>query len=475
MDSQDFLAKIKLARERLAKALKRSLVRIRGVASRAWLWLGPRLVAARQHAREIWARAAAALQPGWTRICARLAAFMQKMPARRANLRRIVLAGKKAWAGAAGGAGLLLFLLWAFWPRPGNPYLAFEEARLALSEARQAEAKVYTPKLLQMAESRWQSALISWHLENQRWRFRRDYEDVIASAGVAAALARQATTQAVAIRDSLQWLSATGITLVKDKIDSFKAQFNHVPVQTALRKKFLAGELAILESELAFNRRDYLRAAAKYQQAAADVGSADAQASNAMRVYLANLPRWRNWAAETIEWSKQEQEIAIVVDKMAARAQVYKAGVLQAEYPVELGPRWVGHKRHRGDGATPEGRYQVIRKKEGKRTIYYKALEINYPNETDREAFEAAITRGELPRGTHIGGLIEIHGEGGKGANWTAGCVALRNPHMDEVFGLAKVGTPVTIVGSLKGMAAREMKTNGVANSANGAASRKKS
>ncbi|MEK7729868.1 MAG: L,D-transpeptidase, partial [candidate division KSB1 bacterium] len=47
-------------------------------------------------------------------------------------------------------------------------------------------------------------------------------------------------------------------------------------------------------------------------------------------------------------------------------------------------------------------------------------------------------------------------GEGGKGANWTAGCVALRNDHMDEVYKLAKVGTPVTIVGSLKGLPALE-------------------
>ena len=138
-------------------------------------------------------------------------------------------------------------------------------------------------------------------------------------------------------------------------------------------------------------------------------------------------------------------------------------------------PRWVGHKRHRGDGATPEGRYHVIRKKDSNRTIYHKALEINYPNETDQEAFRVAVARGELPRGTHIGGLIEIHGEGGKGANWTAGCVALRNTDMEAVFEIAKVGTPVTIVGSLKGLPARVLNINGVANSLNGTANRKKS
>jgi len=43
--------------------------------------------------------------------------------------------------------------------------------------------------------------------------------------------------------------------------------------------------------------------------------------------------------------------------------------------------------------------------------------------------------------------LIEIHGEGGKGANWTQGCIALKNEDMDELFDLAQIGTPVTIVG----------------------------
>jgi murein L,D-transpeptidase YafK len=129
---------------------------------------------------------------------------------------------------------------------------------------------------------------------------------------------------------------------------------------------------------------------------------------------------------------------------------VYKSGRLAVEYPIELGSNWIGDKRLRGDMATPEGRYHVRKKKGAGQTKYHRALEIDYPNETDMKWFREAKRRGELPAHAKIGGVIEIHGDGGKGENWTEGCVALRNDHMEKVFALAAVGTPVTIVGALE-------------------------
>jgi len=96
--------------------------------------------------------------------------------------------------------------------------------------------------------------------------------------------------------------------------------------------------------------------------------------------------------------------------------------------------------------------YHVKRKKAGHRTAYYKALEINYPNAEDMALFRAAQARGEIARSAGIGGLIEVHGDGGKGANWTAGCVALRNRDMDTLYSMVEEGTPITIVGSLRGI-----------------------
>ncbi|MDD2279628.1 MAG: L,D-transpeptidase, partial [Bacteroidales bacterium] len=56
---------------------------------------------------------------------------------------------------------------------------------------------------------------------------------------------------------------------------------------------------------------------------------------------------------------------------------------------------------------------------------------------------------GIIPRNSRIGGSIAIHGGGGRGIDWTEGCVALENNDMDKLFLLCSVGSPVAIVGSL--------------------------
>jgi hypothetical protein len=45
-----------------------------------------------------------------------------------------------------------------------------------------------------------------------------------------------------------------------------------------------------------------------------------------------------------------------------------------------------------------------------------------------------------------MGGLIEIHG--GEKDGMTYGCISLENGHMDELFELVPLGTPVAIVGT---------------------------
>jgi len=72
---------------------------------------------------------------------------------------------------------------------------------------------------------------------------------------------------------------------------------------------------------------------------------------------------------------------------------------------------------------------------------------LNYPNDEDRAQFASLRRQGRIPSNASLGGLIEIHGEGGRGKDWTKGCVALANNDMDDLFRRAAVGTPVTIVG----------------------------
>jgi len=129
---------------------------------------------------------------------------------------------------------------------------------------------------------------------------------------------------------------------------------------------------------------------------------------------------------------------------------LYLNGILIKKFKIELGPNWIGDKRLEGDMATPEGFYFVKEKLDSRKTKFYKALLINYPNEKDLENFNQEKQNGTLHSSARIGGAIEIHGAGGEGRDWTNGCVALRNCDMDTLFAYSSPGTMVTIVGSLK-------------------------
>lgn len=139
----------------------------------------------------------------------------------------------------------------------------------------------------------------------------------------------------------------------------------------------------------------------------------------------------------------------MVVDKFSRKCTVYKSGKKYKEFEVELGINWLGDKNQSGDRTTPEGRYKVSRKRSGNKTLYHKSLEINYPNEEDQQRFEQLKRDGLIPDKARIGGAIALHGGGGRGIDWTEGCIAFENKDMDVLFSQCPVGTPVAIVGSL--------------------------
>jgi len=345
-------------------------------------------------------------------------------------------------------AGFCAILEWSADPPAGR----YEQARKAVAYARRSQANIYAPELLQNAELYLEQARQAWASENRRWMVNRDFYLANSYAQKSTDLAENAAMRAVAVRDSLRWVAQTGIEAIKEQIERVRPQLIELPLENLLRQKMALGELLIMESDAAFKRGDYRRAVARYRVAASKIGSAGDDVEEALAAYFANTPKWRRWVQETLDWSVENQDVIILVDKLAHVCQVFRSGEKVAEYAIELGPNWLGHKRQRGDGATPEGRYRIRKKKCDRQTVYYKALEIDYPNLEDQASFYSAKHRGEISSRASIGGLIEIHGDGGKGANWTAGCVALRNRDMDCLYEIAKVGTPVTIVGSLRGM-----------------------
>lgn len=165
------------------------------------------------------------------------------------------------------------------------------------------------------------------------------------------------------------------------------------------------------------------------------------------------LREWSAWAAETVAESRRTGGIAMVVDKVLRRLTVYSGGQPVRRFTVELGVDGLRRKLFAGDRATPEGLYRVSEIKTGGATRFYKALLLDYPNAADQARYRRAMREGRVPRGRGIGGLIEIHGHGGRGVDWTDGCVALTDAEMDWLLPRVRIGTPVALVGSLPGTA----------------------
>jgi hypothetical protein len=160
--------------------------------------------------------------------------------------------------------------------------------------------------------------------------------------------------------------------------------------------------------------------------------------------------RWQGWVAATAAASRRSGRSALVVDKLGHRLLFLARGHVVRELPVELGTNGLAEKLVEGDRATPEGLYRVVDRKAGSRTSYHRALLLDYPNETDRLRYLEAVAAGRVPDDTGPGGLIEIHGGGGRARDWTDGCVALPDREMEWVFERVDEGTPVTIVGTVQ-------------------------
>lgn len=167
----------------------------------------------------------------------------------------------------------------------------------------------------------------------------------------------------------------------------------------------------------------------------------------------ANRQLWRGWIQLAIVEGIERDLPVVVVDKLRRRLEVFRRGRSVAKFDAELGVHGLERKLHSGDRATPEGRYRVIAKKSGAETRYYKALLLDYPGAHDLERLSEARRAGKVPAGIPPGDLIEIHGDGGRGSDWTDGCVALANPAMDRLFDMVATGSPVVIVGTATGPA----------------------
>ena len=132
----------------------------------------------------------------------------------------------------------------------------------------------------------------------------------------------------------------------------------------------------------------------------------------------------------------------VVVKKGERKLYLISGQTVLKSYDVGLGTQPVGPKLFEGDGKTPEGVYFIDRKNPASR--YHLSLGISYPSAQD--VAHAAML------GLRPGGDIMIHGLGPEGRalakqrrDWTAGCIAVTDAEIEEIFAMLQPGVPVFV------------------------------
>jgi lipoprotein-anchoring transpeptidase ErfK/SrfK len=325
---------------------------------------------------------------------------------------------------------------------------AADTARRAVADARTSDAQTWAPQDLSAAERELAAALTAQRLEEtRRWPI-PDSERVIALYASVEQRARRAETLTRQRSAETSAATAALIEEARAAVESSDTLAESIHLASSRRVLLAMAHTALTESSVYVDHGDFATATLRARRAIDLAGQVRAHAAAVASRYAdsATMARWQRWRNETIEWSRREGRAAIVVSKEAHALTLYEHGRPVHTFSVELGNNWIADKLHAGDGATPEGRYRVTTRKGA--SAYYKALLLDYPNADDRAEFARLKRSGGVPRSAYIGGLIEIHGEGGRGRDWTRGCVALRNADLDVLWARVGVGTPVTIVGS---------------------------
>ncbi|WP_295080612.1 L,D-transpeptidase family protein [Tabrizicola sp.] len=132
----------------------------------------------------------------------------------------------------------------------------------------------------------------------------------------------------------------------------------------------------------------------------------------------------------------------VVIERAARRMQLFQDGEPVRTYQIALGFTPEGDKTRQGDGKTPEGEFTIDRR--NSESAFHLSVGLDYPRTED---IRQAAAGGYSP-----GGDIFIHGqpnalpEGLKiEGDWTAGCIAVTNAEMREIWAVTPIGTKVEI------------------------------
>lgn len=152
---------------------------------------------------------------------------------------------------------------------------------------------------------------------------------------------------------------------------------------------------------------------------------------------IASLSSWALAHVDSIEIIKHRRELNLIKDDKVVKT-----------YKVSLGRQPKGRKMDKDDKRTPEGTYKVRRKLSS--SDFHNSLLLNFPTPEEKADADA--------RGIDLGNHLCIHGMRSylsylpsfmqklhSWIDWTAGCIALSNTEIEEIFEEVEEDTPVVI------------------------------
>ena len=130
---------------------------------------------------------------------------------------------------------------------------------------------------------------------------------------------------------------------------------------------------------------------------------------------------------------------SVVVNKGERQLYLLHHEQVLKQYRFDLGFAPTGDKKVEGDGKTPEGTYVIDRRNPN--SSFHLSIGISYPNAGDRAEAKAL--------GQNPGGEIFIHGQPNlkraRGPDWTAGCIAVKNREIEQIYAMVDNGTLITL------------------------------
>jgi L,D-peptidoglycan transpeptidase YkuD (ErfK/YbiS/YcfS/YnhG family) len=353
--------------------------------------------------------------------------------------RRIVLAAILLAVLAAGS-----FVAWYAFDPPPLPVRQIDKARAAFRDARSHAWVLAKPEV---EDARLKVAILERLVAEERAKLVRfsTNERIAQLAFEVERSSRDAIAKAEAITAQKVGESASQRGQLEARLAEIEPQVQALKGDRSVQRAYRRAEHSVEEVAQVERMKNLPMLATRIAEASEDVVAAEEALGKRMERFSDPTlrRRWQAWVDETL----RDGGTVILVEKKRQKMLVVKNRKVIASYTAEFGRNGFSDKLVQGDAATPEGRYHVTAKKTTSR--YYKALPLNYPTAADVAEYAAAKRRG-LVRGRGPGYNIEIHGGGGKGTNWTDGCVAIRDRDMDRLFALIDSGTPVTIVGAAR-------------------------